>query len=103
VADAGAASFRRKASLQDKLEQARQRVASEEAKQAYQLRAATAECVNAQACSRGLQRLPVRGRPKVSGVVLMFALAHHLLRAVALASRWFGVGSTPSAATAGAA
>jgi transposase len=81
----------------------RQRMASEEAKQAYKLRAATAECVNAQARNRGLQRLPVRGLPKVRCVVLMFALAHNLMRAVALVPQWFGAGPTPSAATTGAA
>jgi IS5 family transposase len=78
-------------------------MASEEAKQTYKLRAATAECVNAQARNRGLQRLPVRGLPKVRCVVLMFALAHNLMRAVALVPQWFGKGPTPSAATTGAA
>jgi transposase len=81
----------------------RKRMASEEAKQTYKLRAATAECVNAQARNRGLQRLPVRGLPKVRCVVLLFALAHNLMRAVALVPQWFGGGPTPSAGAAGAA
>ena len=62
----------------------RQRMGTEEAKQIYKERAATAECVNALARNRGLQRLPVRGRRKVRAVALLFALAHNLLRTVAL-------------------
>jgi transposase len=81
----------------------RQRMATPEAKELYKLRAATAECVNAQARNRGLQRLPVRGLPKVKCVALLFALAHNLMREVALLPQWFGLGQTPSAAGAGAA
>ena len=62
----------------------RQRMGTEDAKQIYKERAATAECVNALARNRGLQRLPVRGRRKVRAVALLFALAHNLLRTVAL-------------------
>lgn len=62
----------------------RQRMATDEAKAIYRQRAATAECVNALARNRGLQRFPVRGLPKVKAVVLWFALAHNLMRAVAL-------------------
>lgn len=62
----------------------RQRMASDEAKAIYRERAATAECVNALARNRGLQRFLVRGLRKVKAVVLWFALAHNLMRAVAL-------------------
>ncbi|HRH77409.1 MAG TPA: IS1182 family transposase, partial [Cellvibrionaceae bacterium] len=62
----------------------RQRMASDEAKELYKLRAATAECVNAQARNRGLQRMPVRGKAKVRCVALLYALAHNLMRAVML-------------------
>jgi transposase len=62
----------------------RQRMATEEAKQIYQERASTAECVNALARNRGLQRFMVRGLRKVKAVVLWYVLAHNLLRAVAL-------------------
>jgi hypothetical protein len=48
----------------------RQRMATEEAKRGYRARAASAECVNAQARNRGLQRLPVRDLGKVKGVAL---------------------------------
>lgn len=62
----------------------RQRMATDEAKAIYRQRAATAECVNALARNRGLQRFLVRGLQKVKAVVLWFALAHNLMRAVAL-------------------
>jgi hypothetical protein len=81
----------------------RQRMATDEAKQLYKLRAATAECVNAQARNRGLQRLPVRGRAKVRCIALLFALAHNLMRTVALVPEMLGLGRTPSASAAGAA
>lgn len=81
----------------------RKRMASAEAKELYKLRAATAECVNAQARNRGLQRLPVRGLPKVRCVALLFVLAHNLMRTVALLPQWFSTGPTASAAGAQAA
>jgi transposase len=81
----------------------RQRMASDEAKELYKRRAATAECVNAQARNRGLQRMPVRGLKKVRCVALLFALAHNLLRTLALAPQLLGLGTTPSAATVGTA
>jgi transposase len=62
----------------------RQRMATDEAKVIYRERAATAECVNALARNRGLQRFLVRGLRKVKAVVLWYVLAHNLMRAVAL-------------------
>jgi transposase len=56
----------------------RARMATEEAKAIYKGRAATAECVNAQARNRGLVRLLVRGLAKVKAVALWFALAHNV-------------------------
>jgi hypothetical protein len=79
----------------------RQRMASDEAKALYKQRAATAECVNAQARNRGLQRMPVRGLKKVRCVALLFALAHNLMRTLALAPQLLGLGTTASAAGAG--
>lgn len=79
----------------------RQRMATPEAKALYKLRAATAECVNAQARNRGLQRMPVRGLGKMRCVVLLFALAHNLMRTLALAPQLLGLGPTASAASAG--
>jgi transposase len=62
----------------------RQRMGTDEAKAIYRERAATAECVNALARNRGLQRFLVRGLRKVKAVALWYALAHNLMRAVAL-------------------
>jgi transposase len=62
----------------------RQRMATDEAKVIYRERAATAECVNALARNRGLQRFLVRGLRKVKAIALWYALAHNLMRAVAL-------------------
>jgi transposase len=81
----------------------RQRMAEEESKVLYKLRAATAECVNAQARNRGLQRLPVRGLAKVRCIALLFALAHNLMRTVALVPELIGLGPSTSARTASTA
>lgn len=62
----------------------RQRMATDEAKAIYRERAATAECVNALARNRGLQRFLVRGLQKVKAVALWYALVHNLVRAVTL-------------------
>jgi len=62
----------------------RQRMGTAEAKAIYRERAATAECVNALARNRGLQRFLVRGMRKVKAIALWYALAHNLMRAVAL-------------------
>jgi len=63
----------------------RQRMGTEEAKTIYKERAATAECVNAIARNRGLQRFSVRGLDKARSVLLWYALAHNLMRMVELA------------------
>ena len=78
----------------------RRRMGTTEAQDLYRQRAATAECVNAQARNRGLIRLPVRGRAKVRCVALLFALAHNLMRTVALAPQLLGLTQTPSAVQA---
>jgi transposase len=58
----------------------RARMATPEAKATYQLRAATSECVNAQARSRhGLLQFRVRGLIKVLCVALWIAITHNLL------------------------
>ncbi|MBI4635200.1 MAG: transposase, partial [Candidatus Rokubacteria bacterium] len=57
---------------------------TEAAQTIYKERAATSECVNAIARNRGLHRLLVRGLEKVKAVLLWFALAHNVMRAVAL-------------------
>lgn len=78
----------------------RSRMAAAEAKEIYKQRAATAECVNAQARNRGLLRMPVRGLAKVRSVVGLFVLAHNLMRMATLAPQLIGWGSTSSALAA---
>lgn len=72
----------------------RARMATDEAKKIYIERASTAECVNALARNRGLIRLPVRGLIKTKAVLMMYALAHNLMRIAALAPAMLGL--TPS-------
>ncbi len=62
----------------------RQRMGTAEAKAIYKERASAAEWVNALARNRGLYQVGVRGRLKVLAVLLWQALAHNLMRAVAL-------------------
>jgi len=70
---------------------------TDEAKAIYKKRAATAECVNAQSRNRGLQQFRVRGLEKVKCVMLIFALAHNLMRMVSLAPDLIGIGTRTSA------
>jgi transposase len=81
----------------------RARMATEQAKEIYKQRAATAECVNAQARNRGLLRMPVRGLTKVRSVVGLFVLAHNLMRTAVLAPQLIGWGSSVSEMAAQAA
>ncbi len=81
----------------------RQRMGSEGAAEIYRQRAATAECVNAQARNRGLLQMPVRGLAKMKSVVGLFVLAHNLLRMAVLAPQLIGWGTSPCAAGARAA
>jgi transposase len=60
----------------------RERMRTDDAKQIYKQRAATAETTNADLrCKRGLQQFVVRGAGKVLSVTLWAALAYNLLRA----------------------
>jgi transposase len=62
----------------------RVRMGTAQAKEVYKERAATAECVNAQCRNRGLRQFLVRGLRKVRAVALWYALAHNLMRMIAL-------------------
>jgi transposase len=62
----------------------RRRMQTPSAKRIYALRAATAECVNAIARNRGLEKLRVRGREKAKTILLWYALAHNAIRALSL-------------------
>jgi transposase len=80
----------------------RARMAGDQAKDVYKQRAATAECVNALARNRGLQRMPVRGLGKVRAVAYLYALAHNLMRMVKIAPQMVGraIGASEMIATA---
>lgn len=62
----------------------RRRMATAEAKEVYKERASTAECVNGHCRNRGLYQFRVRGLMKVRAVVLLYVLAHNLMRAATL-------------------
>lgn len=64
----------------------RERMGTDEAKEVYKHRAATAECVNALARLRGLQQFRVRGLDKALCVLLLTAIAHNVLRWIALSA-----------------
>lgn len=82
--------FQRKPDDSDAVAKWRMRMATPEAAEIYKQRAATAECVNAQARNRGMQRMPVRGLSRVKAVVGLFVLAHNLLRMAVLAPQLLG-------------
>src|SRR5262245_52767901 len=69
----------------------RVRMKTDEAKAVYKQRAATVECVNAQARNHGLVRLLVRGARKVLAVALWQAIAHNV-------RRWFSLRAEASLA-----
>jgi len=64
----------------------RERMGTDEAKEVYKQRAATAECVNALARLRGLQQFRVRGLDKALCVLLLMAITHNVLRWIALSA-----------------
>jgi len=78
----------------------RARMNTDQAREIYRQRAATAECVNALARNRGLLSMPVRGMAKVGCVVGLFVLAHNLMRTAELAPHLIGWGTSPSAMAA---
>ena len=63
----------------------RERMATQEAKGVYRQRGAVAEWANAQVRQHGVSQFTVRGVAKVTTVMLLVAVAHNLLRWVALA------------------
>lgn len=63
----------------------RQRMETEQAKDIYKQRGATAEWTNAQVHSHGMLPFTVRGLGKVFGVVLLVAVTHNILRIMSMA------------------
>ena len=64
----------------------RKRMETDEAKDIYKERAATAECVNAHARRYGLRQLLVRGVDRVLSVLLLMAVTHNIMRWIGLSS-----------------
>jgi transposase len=65
----------------------RKRMGTDNAKEIYKQRAATAETVNADAKKhRGLDQLSVRGRDKALGSACLFALTYNILRLLSIGS-----------------
>jgi len=100
---APADKHQRKQGDSEPVAQWRARMADDEVKQQYKQRAATAECVNALARNRGLQRMPVRGLSKARAVAYLYALAHNLMRMVKIAPQLIAAGTGASAVAAAAA
>ncbi|MCA0244254.1 MAG: transposase, partial [Proteobacteria bacterium] len=100
---APADKHQRKQGDSEPVAQWRARMADDEVKQQYKQRAATAECVNALARNRGLQRMPVRGLIKARAVAYLYALAHNLMRMVKIAPQLIAAGTGASAVAAAAA
>jgi transposase len=73
-----------KATDSEEVAEWRKRMGTPEAKAIYKERAATAECVNAQARNRGLHQFTVRGLEKVKAIATWFAIAHNMARGFAL-------------------
>jgi transposase len=73
-----------KATDSEEVAEWRQRMGTKEAQEIYKERAATAECVNAQARNRGLRQFLVRGLEKVKCVATWFAIAQNMARYFAL-------------------
>ena len=59
-------------------------MAAGEAKAVYRGRGSTAEWANAQVSQHGVSRFTVRGVAKLTSVILMAAVAHNLLRWIAI-------------------
>lgn len=65
----------------------RRRMGTAAAKAVYQLRAQTAEWVNAVSRNWGFWQMPVRGRPKCRTIALLYAITHNLLQATKLRTK----------------
>jgi transposase len=90
--DPGTDPYRAKADDSKAVGAWRERMGSNDAKEIYKERAATAECVNALARKRGAA--------KVRCVLLLHALAHNLMRTLALAPELLGYGRGASSESA---
>lgn len=76
----GVDRYEPKATDSEEVAEWRKRMGTEEAREIYKQRGATAECVNAQARNRGLQQLTVRGREKVKTIATWYAIVQNMAR-----------------------
>jgi transposase len=90
--DKGRDRYRPMAGDSEAIAEWRERMGTESAQEIYRDRASTAECVNAIARNRGLQQLRVRGLGKAKAVLLLFALAHNMMRMAALMGGFAAMG-----------
>jgi transposase len=79
----GVDRYKAKATDSKEVAEWRERMGTDKAKEIYKQRAATAECVNAQARNRGLIQLVVRGLKKVKAIALWFATVQNMARGFA--------------------
>jgi transposase len=89
---AGVDRYEPKATDSEEVAEWRMRMGTEEAKEIYKQRGATAECVNAQARNRGLTQFVIRGLQKVKAVALWFATAHNMARSFSLLPQPVSIG-----------
>jgi transposase len=80
----GVDRYEPKATDSEEVAEWRKRMGTKAAKEIYKQRAATAECVNAQARNRGLHQLTVRGVEKVKAIATWFAIVQNMARSFAL-------------------
>jgi len=81
---AGKNPYERKKGDSDAMAAWRERMGTAAAKLIYRLRCQTAEWVNALCRNRGFWQMPVRGQPKCRTVAVLYAIAHNIVRGVAL-------------------
>jgi transposase len=78
--EAGKDPYARKPGDTDHMAAWRRRMGEEASKRIYELRAQTAEWVNAMCRNRGFWRMPVRGQTKCRIVATLFAITHNLIQ-----------------------
>jgi hypothetical protein len=81
---AGKNPYQRKSGDHDAVAAWRERMGTEAAKWIYRLRCQTAEWVNAQCRNRGLQQMPIRGKPKCRTVAVLYAIVQNIVQGARL-------------------
>jgi transposase len=84
---AGKNPYERKKGDGDAVAAWRERMGTAAAKLIYRLRCQTAEWVNAQCRNRGLQQMPVRGKPKCRTVAVLYAIVQNIVQGMQLRAK----------------